>query len=156
MGRSLHGVAGIFFWVRGFYFLRVSSTLGPLWVVLVRVVCKDVFFFLVFLFVFLISFGAAIICSVRPAHEPGMALSAYVAHMLYFPYMEIYGEHFLDSPINYFSSHPGGPTEDDNRVLGTLLLCVYLLVSSIVLINLLIAREFPAPDVPRGTFARHP
>ena len=142
--RSLHGVAGIFFWIRVFYFLRVSSTLGPLWVVLVRVVCKDVVFFLVFLFVFLISFGAAIICSTRPAHEPGMALSAYVVNMLYFPYMEIYGEHNLESSVGYFSSYPGGPTESDNRVLGTLLLCVYLLVSSIVLINLLIARERPS------------
>jgi hypothetical protein len=147
MARSLHGIAGIVFWVRIFYFLRVSSTLGPLWLVLVRVTCNDVFYFLVFLFVFLFSFGAAIVCSVRPAHKQGMPFSAYLADTLYFPYMEIYGEHFLDSI--YFSSYPGGLTQPDNRVLSTLLLCVYLLFSAIVLMNLLIAREYPtAPMTP--------
>jgi hypothetical protein len=141
MARSLHGIAGIFFWVRIFYFLRVSSTLGPLWLVLFRVTRNDVFYFLVFLFVFLFSFGAAIVCSARPAHEQGTPFSAYLADTLYFPYMEIYGEHFLNSI--YFSSYPGGLTESNNRVLGTLLLCVYLFFSAIVLMNLLIAREFP-------------
>jgi hypothetical protein len=138
--RSWHGIAGIFFWIRTFYFLRVSSTLGPLWIVLVRVTCKDVVYFIIFLIVFLVSFGAAIICAARPSHEQGMELSEYLSHMLYFPYMEIFGEHFLDLP--YFSSYPGGSTEQDNRVLGTLLLCIYLFFSTIVLMNLLIAREY--------------
>ena len=145
MARSLHGIAGIFFWVRIFYFLRVSSTLGPLWLVLFRVTCNDVFYFLVFLFVFLFSFGAAIVCSARPAHEQGTPFSSYLVDTLYFPYMEIYGEHFLNSI--YFSSYPGGLTEPNNRVLGTLLLCVYLLFSAIVLMNLLIAREFPTASM---------
>jgi hypothetical protein len=141
MARSWHGIAGIFFWIRIFYFLRVSSTLGPLWVVLVKVTCKDVVYFVIFLVVFLVSFGAAIICAARPSHDPGMPFSDFLSHTFYFPYMEIFGEHFInDSP--YFSSHPGGATEQDNRVLDTMLLCIYLLFSTIVLMNLLIARKF--------------
>jgi hypothetical protein len=72
----------------------------------------------------------------------------FLSHTFYFPYMEIFGEHFLDdSP--YFSSHPGGATERDNRVLDTILLCIYLLFSTIVLMNLLIAREsFPSSALP--------
>jgi hypothetical protein len=140
MARSWHGIAGIFFWIRIFYFLRVSSTLGPLWVVLVKVTCKDVVYFVIFLVVFLVSFGAAIICAARPSHDPSMPFSEFLSHTFYFPYMAIFGEHFLDdSP--YFSSHPGGATEQDNRVLDTVLLCIYLLFSTIVLMNLLIARE---------------
>ena len=150
MARSWHAIAGIFFWIRTFYFLRVSSTLGPLWVVLIRVVCKDVFYFITFLIVFLASFGAAIICVERPTPDPDVSSWTYMAHMFYFPYMALFGEYFLDTQ-NYFTSHPGGPAESENRVAGTVLLCVYLFSSTIVLMNLLIARKYPRHPM----FTRH-
>jgi hypothetical protein len=144
VARSWHGIAGIFFWIRIFYFLRVSSRLGPLWVVLVKVTCRDVVYFLIFFIVFLVSFGAAIICASRPSHQPGVSFSEYLAITFYYPYLQIFGEHFLNSP--YFSTYPGGTTQYDNRVLDTLLHCIYLLFSAIVLMNLLIARECQSLD----------
>jgi hypothetical protein len=61
--------------------------------------------------------------------------------MFYFPYMQLFGEYFLDSE-SYFTSYPGGPGEHENRVLDTILLCVYLFFSTIILMNLLIARKY--------------
>jgi hypothetical protein len=142
VARSWHGIAGLLFWFRIFHFFRVSRSMGPLWLVLVKVSWHVMHFFL-FLVVALIGFGAAIVCATRPRQDPGIPFSTYLRDAIFLLYMEIFGEHFLDSFDVAFASFPqrGEEPSDGNRVLASVLLCLYLLFSSIVLTNLLIASE---------------
>jgi hypothetical protein len=68
--RSWHGMAGILFWVRLVDYFRVSRTLGPLWLAIVRVSWDAALFFFILL-VFVVAFGAAMLCAGRPRANPG-------------------------------------------------------------------------------------
>ena len=141
VARSWHGVAGIFFWLRIFFAFRWNASLGPLWLVLVDVTMNDVLHFFIFLIVILTSFGAAIICAARPRQDPNISFASYMEDSVFFPYMEMFVEHFMDSFL--FSSHPQQDDQPDvyHRRLGTILQCVCILITSVVLTNLLIAGE---------------
>ena len=141
--RSWHGVVGILFWVRCVDFLSVSDVLGPLRLVLFRVLV-DAFQFFIFLLIFIVSFGAAMVCAARPVRDPSVPLLHSIKLAVYFPYMQIFGEHFMDNGL--FSANPGDGADTSRRQLGTVLYCAYLFISAIVLMNLLIASETSPPS----------
>jgi hypothetical protein len=145
--RSWHGMAGILFWVRLVDYFRVSRTLGPLWLVLIRVSWDALLFFLILL-VFMISFGVAIICAARPRPNPGDTFYGLLGQAIFFPYFEIFGEHFLSGYSLSFDDYPKceeqGGTCSSGSKLGIILLGIYLFVATIVLMNLLIASEPPS------------
>ncbi len=145
--RSWHGIAGIFFWVRIVDYFRASRKLGPLMLVLVKVT-KDAIQFFVVLFVFLVSFGTAIICASRPRDDPSESIRTYFTKAIFVPFFEIFGEHFLNSNSLSIVDNPmcSGDMADTMacsqlQSLGIILLCMYLFISSIILMNLLIASE---------------
>jgi hypothetical protein len=147
--RSWHGIAGIFFWVRIVDYFRASHRLGPLMLVLAKVTRDSLQFFLV-LIVFIISFGAAIICAGRPRDDPSVSISTYFKKAIFVPLLGIFGEHFLDSNSLSISNHPmcagdslaESVTCSQQQSLGITLYCIYLFISSIILMNLLIASEY--------------
>jgi hypothetical protein len=149
--RSWHGVVGILFWVRCVDFLSVSDVLGPLRLVLFRVLV-DAFQFFIFLLIFMVSFGAAMVCAARPVRDPSVPLLHSIKLAVYFPYMQIFGEHFMDNEL--FSANPGDSADTSRRQLGTILYCAYLFISAIVLMNLLIASDALAH--PNGHHTMHP
>ena len=141
--RSWHGVAGIFFWVRILVFCRISSDLGPMVLVLQKV-SWNAFELFVFLLVFMIGFGAAMICAGRPRADPRFDLSSSLQQAIFFTYIEIFGEHYLNGFELSFDDYP--LCDDASKCstssnLGIILLCIYLFISGIVLMNLLIASE---------------
>ena len=141
--RSWHGVTGIFFWVRILVFCRISSDLGPMVLVLQKV-SWNAFELFVFLLVFMIGFGAAMICAGRPRADPLFDLSSSLEQAIFFTYIAIFGEHFLNGFELSFDDYP--LCNDTNKCstssnLGIILLCIYLFISGIILMNLLIASE---------------
>jgi hypothetical protein len=140
--RSWHGIAGIFFSARIVDYFRASRTLGPLVPVLLSVSWQAVQFLLLLL-VAIVAFGSAIICAGRPRYDPAEDLPAYFAQAVFFPDFEIFGEHFLDgyniSIRDYPGCHHQDPGCSPQQSLGIILLCIYLFISTIVLMNLLIA-----------------
>jgi hypothetical protein len=160
--RSWHGIAGIFFWVRIVDYFRASRKLGPLVLVLAKVTRDSLQFFVVLL-VFIISFGAAIICASRPRDDPSESIRTYFTKAVFVPLFEIFGEHFLDSSTLSIGDHPmcAGEMTDKmicspNQSLGIILLCIYLFISSIILMNLLIASEFSPQNTPQHAESRFP
>jgi hypothetical protein len=146
--RSWHGIAGIFFWVRIVDYFRAERTLGPLMLVLSKVTLDALQFFMVLL-VFIVSFGAAIVCAGRPRQDPRATVGASFTAAIFVPFFEIFGEHFLEGYNLSISDYPmclaQDPASDcsENQSLGIILLSVYLFISSIILMNLLIASEPP-------------
>jgi hypothetical protein len=146
--RSWHGIAGVLFWVRIVDYFRASRTLGPLVPVLISVSWQAVQFFILLL-VAIVAFGSAIICAGRPRYDPAEGLPAHFAQAVFFPYFEIFGEHFLDgyniSIRDYPGCHHQDPGCSPQQSLGIILLCIYLFISAIVLMNLLIASTLSPP-----------
>ena len=146
--RSWHGIAGIFFWVRIVDYFRAERTLGPLMLVLSKVTLDALQFFMVLL-VFIVSFGAAIVCAGRPRQDPRATVGASFTAAIFVPFFEIFGEHFLEGYNLSINDYPmclaQDPASDcsENQSLGIILLSVYLFISSIILMNLLIASEPP-------------
>ena len=140
--QSWHGIAGILFWIRIIDFFRVSPVLGPLVLILKRVTWDALQFFVILL-VFMISFGTAILCAGRPRRDSSTDLSANLALAIFFPYLEIFGEHFLSDSSLAISNFPDCSVNQTCSPSLTLvvLICCYLFISSIILMNLLIASE---------------
>ncbi len=148
--RSWHGMAGILFWVRLSDFFRVSEKLGPLTQVLLKV-SSDALFFFLFLLVFIIPFGSAIICAGRPRADPGVPLYMLIEQAVYLPYMAIFGEHYLNGVSVSSNNNPACDLERDSSCssrpkLGIILYALYLFVSTVVLLNLLIASKPRCPS----------
>ena len=146
--RSWHGIAGVLFWARILDYFRASRTLGPLVPVIVRVSGQALQFFVVLL-VAMVAFGSAIICAGRPRYDPAQSTPLLVAQAVFFPFLEIFGEHFIDGYNISISNYPGCDAKDTScspqQSLGIVLLCIYLFVSAIILMNLLIAST-PLPS----------
>ena len=145
--RSWYGIAGIFFWMRVLDYFRASIVMGPLVVVMTKVAWQAVLFFCLLL-VFIVAFGVAIICSGRAYADPAADVSSELALAIFYPYIAIFGEHFMTQDNLATHNNPVTCSDENSgfycsskQSLGITLFCMYLFISAIVLMNLLIASE---------------
>ncbi|XP_037597956.1 transient receptor potential cation channel subfamily M member 2 isoform X5 [Cebus imitator] len=152
-GRVILSLDFILFCLRLMHIFTVSKTLGPK-IIIVKRMMKDVFFFLFLLAVWVVSFGVAKqAILIHNEHRVDWIFRGAVYHS----YLTIFGQipGYIDG-VNFNPEHcsPNGtdpykpkcPESDAARHrpafpewLTVLLLCLYLLFTNILLLNLLIA-----------------
>eukprot|EP00292_Cryptomonas_paramecium_P002191 CAMPEP_0113672526 /NCGR_PEP_ID=MMETSP0038_2-20120614/6321_1 /TAXON_ID=2898 /ORGANISM="Cryptomonas paramecium" /LENGTH=1543 /DNA_ID=CAMNT_0000588823 /DNA_START=420 /DNA_END=5048 /DNA_ORIENTATION=- /assembly_acc=CAM_ASM_000170 len=142
IARSWYGLVAMFFWLRNLDYLRITKSVGPMYLVLINIMWRDVYIFLVFVIICWLAFGTAVLCASSPSYDASVDGSndATLANLVYYQYMMLFGEHFMNANEEYLSSHPEGNFASDNRLLATILVGIYLFFSTIVLTNLLIAQ----------------
>ncbi|XP_074193013.1 LOW QUALITY PROTEIN: transient receptor potential cation channel subfamily M member 5 [Rhinolophus sinicus] len=143
-GRAVLAVDFMVFTLRLIHIFAIHKQLGPK-IIIVERMMKDVFFFLFFLSVWLVAYGVTTQALLHP-HDS--RLEWVFRHVLYRPYLQIFGQIPLDeidgARVNC-SAHPR--QREDARScpnlyanwLVILLLVTFLLVTNVLLMNLLIA-----------------
>ena len=139
--RNLYAVVTVTVWARMFETIQVFESLGRMSIVLIRMIYKDVITF--FGLVIVVSPGFSIaFAALQPKNFPSTSLSGpYVGSMFseldspfWVSFWGLLGEHdlegFLEGTEGVYPSH----------VLLPFLLYIYLLLTTVVLVNLLIAQ----------------
>ncbi|XP_040534987.1 transient receptor potential cation channel subfamily M member 2 isoform X1 [Gallus gallus] len=152
-GRIILSLAFIIFCLRLMHIFTVSKTLGPK-IIIVKRMMKDVFFFLFLLAVWVVSFGVAKQAILIHNEE---RVEWLFRGVVYHSYLTIFGQipSYIDGVnFNIDQCSPNGTdpykpkcpeTNEDNKEpifpewLTVILLCLYLLFTNILLLNLLIA-----------------
>uniref|UniRef100_A0A8C3NF97 Transient receptor potential cation channel subfamily M member 2 n=1 Tax=Geospiza parvula TaxID=87175 RepID=A0A8C3NF97_GEOPR len=152
-GRIILSLAFIIFCLRLMHIFTVSRTLGPK-IIIVKRMMKDVFFFLFLLAVWVVSFGVAKQAILIHNEE---RVEWLFRGVVYHSYLTIFGQipSYIDGVnFNIDQCSPNGTdpykpkcpeTNGDNNTpifpewLTVILLCLYLLFTNILLLNLLIA-----------------
>ncbi|OXB58661.1 hypothetical protein ASZ78_003628 [Callipepla squamata] len=152
-GRIVLSLAFIIFCLRLMHIFTVSKTLGPK-IIIVKRMLKDVFFFLFLLAVWVVSFGVAKQAILIHNEE---RVEWLFRGVVYHSYLTIFGQipSYIDGVnFNIDQCSPNGTdpykpkcpeTNEDNKEpifpewLTVILLCLYLLFTNILLLNLLIA-----------------
>ncbi|KAJ7421358.1 Transient receptor potential cation channel subfamily M member 2 [Willisornis vidua] len=152
-GRIILSLAFIIFCLRLMHIFTVSKTLGPK-IIIVKRMMKDVFFFLFLLAVWVVSFGVAKQAILIHNEE---RVEWLFRGVVYHSYLTIFGQipSYIDGVnFNIDQCSPNGTdpykpkcpeTNADNKKpifpewLTVILLCLYLLFTNILLLNLLIA-----------------
>ncbi|KAM6258365.1 transient receptor potential cation channel subfamily M member 2 isoform 1-T2 [Porphyrio hochstetteri] len=152
-GRIILSLAFIIFCLRLMHIFTVSKTLGPK-IIIVKRMLKDVFFFLFLLAVWVVSFGVAKQAILIHNEE---RVEWLFRGVVYHSYLTIFGQipSYIDGVnFNIDQCSPNGTdpykpkcpeTNEDNKKpifpewLTVILLCLYLLFTNILLLNLLIA-----------------
>uniref|UniRef100_A0A8C0ZV95 Transient receptor potential cation channel subfamily M member 2 n=1 Tax=Castor canadensis TaxID=51338 RepID=A0A8C0ZV95_CASCN len=152
-GRVILSLDFIIFCLRLMHIFTVSKTLGPK-IIIVKRMMKDVFFFLFLLAVWVVSFGVA--KQAILIHNENR-VDWIFRGVVYHSYLTIFGQipAYIDgvnfnmdqcSPNGTDPYKPKCPESDETRQvpafpqwLTVLLLCLYLLFTNILLLNLLIA-----------------
>uniref|UniRef100_A0A8C0AMW0 Transient receptor potential cation channel subfamily M member 2 n=1 Tax=Buteo japonicus TaxID=224669 RepID=A0A8C0AMW0_9AVES len=152
-GRIILSLAFIIFCLRLMHIFTVSKTLGPK-IIIVKRMMKDVFFFLFLLAVWVVSFGVAKQAILIHNEE---RVEWIFRGVVYHSYLTIFGQipSYIDGVnFNIDQCSPNGTdpykpkcpeTNEDNKKpifpewLTVILLCLYLLFTNILLLNLLIA-----------------
>ncbi|PKU43133.1 transient receptor potential cation channel subfamily m member 2 [Limosa lapponica baueri] len=152
-GRIILSLAFIIFCLRLMHIFTVSKTLGPK-IIIVKRMMKDVFFFLFLLAVWVVSFGVAKQAILIHNEE---RMEWLFRGVVYHSYLTIFGQipSYIDGVnFNIDQCSPNGTdpykpkcpetNEDNNKPifpewLTVILLCLYLLFTNILLLNLLIA-----------------
>nr|XP_021142078.1 transient receptor potential cation channel subfamily M member 2 isoform X3 [Columba livia] len=152
-GRIILSLAFIIFCLRLMHIFTVSRTLGPK-IIIVKRMMKDVFFFLFLLAVWVVSFGVAKQAILIHNEE---RVEWLFRGVVYHSYLTIFGQipSYIDGVnFNIDQCSPNGTdpykpkcpeTNEDNKKpifpewLTVILLCLYLLFTNILLLNLLIA-----------------
>ncbi|XP_014725883.1 PREDICTED: transient receptor potential cation channel subfamily M member 2 isoform X4 [Sturnus vulgaris] len=152
-GRIVLSLAFIIFCLRLMHIFTVSKTLGPK-IIIVKRMMKDVFFFLFLLAVWVVSFGVAKQAILIHNEE---RVEWLFRGVVYHSYLTIFGQipSYIDGVnFNIDQCSPNGTdpykpkcpeTNADNKKpifpewLTVILLCLYLLFTNILLLNLLIA-----------------
>uniref|UniRef100_A0A8C5T733 Transient receptor potential cation channel subfamily M member 2 n=1 Tax=Malurus cyaneus samueli TaxID=2593467 RepID=A0A8C5T733_9PASS len=152
-GRIVLSLAFIIFCLRLMHIFTVSKTLGPK-IIIVKRMMKDVFFFLFLLAVWVVSFGVAKQAILIHNEE---RMEWLFRGVVYHSYLTIFGQipSYIDGVnFNIDQCSPNGTdpykpkcpeTNADNKEpifpewLTVILLCLYLLFTNILLLNLLIA-----------------
>ncbi|XP_070540302.1 transient receptor potential cation channel subfamily M member-like 2 [Ptychodera flava] len=106
--------------------------LGP-FVIMIRGMLKEMYWFLWVLVVFIVGFGVAmnIILSVERSSNPGI-----LRDVFYMPYYQLYGELFLDA-MN--TTNENNTPDTVSSVAFSVFLAVYLIIGNLLLLNILIA-----------------
>ncbi|KAK2499215.1 hypothetical protein MC885_003976 [Smutsia gigantea] len=143
-GRAVLALDFMVFTLRLIHIFAIHKQLGPKIIVVERMM-KDVFFFLFFLSVWLVAYGVTTQALLHP-HDG--RLEWIFRHVLYRPYLQIFGQIPLDeideARVNC-SAHPllleDSPSCPNLYAnwLVILLLVAFLLVTNVLLMNLLIA-----------------
>uniref|UniRef100_A0A8C3TC93 Transient receptor potential cation channel subfamily M member 2 n=1 Tax=Chelydra serpentina TaxID=8475 RepID=A0A8C3TC93_CHESE len=151
-GRIILSLAFIIFCLRLMHIFTVSKTLGPK-IIIVKRMMKDVFFFLFLLAVWVVSFGVAKQAILIHNEE---RVDWIFRGVIYHSYLTIFGQipSYIDGVnFNLDQCSPNGTdpykpkcpeSNKDKRPvfpewLTVILLCLYLLFTNILLLNLLIA-----------------
>ncbi|XP_074859743.1 transient receptor potential cation channel subfamily M member 2 [Carettochelys insculpta] len=151
-GRIIMSLAFIIFCLRLMHIFTVSKTLGPK-IIIVKRMMKDVFFFLFLLAVWVVSFGVAKQAILIHNEE---RVDWIFRGVVYHSYLTIFGQipSYIDgvnfnleqcSPNGTDPYKPKCPESNQDRRpifpewLTVILLCLYLLFTNILLLNLLIA-----------------
>ncbi|KYO36053.1 transient receptor potential cation channel subfamily M member 2 isoform X1 [Alligator mississippiensis] len=152
-GRIILSLAFIIFCLRLMHIFTVSKTLGPK-IIIVKRMMKDVFFFLFLLAVWVVSFGVAKQAILIHNEE---RVDWIFRGVVYHSYLTIFGQipSYIDgvnfninqcSPNGTDPYKPKCPESSEENMepifpqwLTVLLLCMYLLSTNILLLNLLIA-----------------
>ncbi|XP_067157599.1 transient receptor potential cation channel subfamily M member 2 [Apteryx mantelli] len=152
-GRIILSLAFIIFCLRLMHIFTVSKTLGPK-IIIVKRMMKDVFFFLFLLAVWVVSFGVAKQAILIHNEE---RVDWLFRGVVYHSYLTIFGQipSYIDGVnFNIDQCSPNGTdpykpkcpeTNKDSKEpifpewLTVILLCLYLLFTNILLLNLLIA-----------------
>ncbi|NWU97559.1 TRPM2 protein, partial [Upupa epops] len=152
-GRIILSLAFIIFCLRLMHIFTVSKTLGPK-IIIVKRMMKDVFFFLFLLAVWVVSFGVAKQAILIHNEE---RVEWLFRGVVYHSYLTIFGQipSYIDGVnFNIDQCSPNGTdpykpkcpeTNEDSKEpifpewLTVILLCLYLLFTNILLLNLLIA-----------------
>ncbi|KAM9078718.1 LOW QUALITY PROTEIN: transient receptor potential cation channel subfamily M member 5 [Megaptera novaeangliae] len=138
-GRTILAIDFMVFTLRLIHIFAIHKQLGPK-IIIVEQMMKDVFFFLFFLSVWLVAYG---VTSQALLHPHDRRLEWIFRHVLYRPYLQIFGQIPLDeideARVNR-SVHPL-PLEDSPSCpsLYANRLVIVLLVTNVLLVNLLIA-----------------
>ncbi|RDD38223.1 Transient receptor potential cation channel trpm [Trichoplax sp. H2] len=143
VGRLIYCVDFIIFFLRMLQMLSVRVNLGPK-MAMIRHMVKDLISFIIILLVFLAAFGIATQAILYPVAELS---STVIKNIFYVPYYRIYGELFLEeASIKCLNSDQRNVTEDSfayhctsREAIVNILLVIYLLLTTILLLNLLIA-----------------
>uniref|UniRef100_A0A674IWQ8 Transient receptor potential cation channel subfamily M member 2 n=1 Tax=Terrapene triunguis TaxID=2587831 RepID=A0A674IWQ8_9SAUR len=148
-GRIILSLAFIIFCLRLMHIFTVSKTLGPK-IIIVKRMMKDVFFFLFLLAVWVVSFGVAKQAILIHNEE---RVDWIFRGVVYHSYLTIFGQipSYIDgteprcSPNGTDPYKPKCPESNKDKRpvfpewLTVILLCLYLLFTNILLLNLLIA-----------------
>ncbi|XP_033750310.1 LOW QUALITY PROTEIN: transient receptor potential cation channel subfamily M member 3-like [Pecten maximus] len=132
--RVLYTINIVFWYIRILEILSVNKYLGP-YVKIIGKLLRDMSYFIIILLIVLMSFGIVRQAIHFQDEEPSLKL---VRNMFFYPYWMIYGELFADEIDTCTDVQREGCTY--GSWVAPALMCVYLLVTNILLVNLLIAR----------------
>ncbi|XP_040195795.1 transient receptor potential cation channel subfamily M member 2-like [Rana temporaria] len=151
LGRVFLSVDFMIFCIRLMHIFSVSKVLGPKIIILQRMV-KDIFFFLFLLAVWIVSYGVAKQAILTTNEE---RLGWIFRNVIYGPYLTLFGQipseidslNFDTTKCTQNGTDPGLPkcvvNDGTNALfpewLTIILMCLYLLLANILLLNLLIA-----------------
>ncbi|XP_053312744.1 transient receptor potential cation channel subfamily M member 2-like [Spea bombifrons] len=152
LGRVFLSLDFMIFCIRLMHIFTVSKVLGPKIIILRRMV-KDIFFFLFLLAIWIISYGVAK-QSILVTNEP--RLYWIFRNVIYEPYLTLFGQ--IATDVDGLNFDPSKCTENATNStlpkcvlndgagnalfpewLTIILMCLYLLLANILLLNLLIA-----------------
>ncbi|EDV22440.1 uncharacterized protein TRIADDRAFT_59044 [Trichoplax adhaerens] len=140
-GRIFYAIDFIIFCSRSLQILSIWSNHGPK-LVMIRKLLNDLMSFVVILSIFLISFGVATEVVLRSG--PEYKNYQFTARNIFaLPYYRIYGELYLDDANLDCKNETLGTSLYNNcmarNVIVNILIVIYLLITTILLLNLLIA-----------------
>ncbi|KAM9290570.1 transient receptor potential cation channel subfamily M member 2-like, partial [Gastrophryne carolinensis] len=152
LGRVFLSLDFMIFCIRLMHIFTVSKVLGPKIIILRRMV-KDIFFFLFLLAIWIVSYGVAKQAILTTNEE---RLDWIFRNVLYGPYLTLFGQIPADvDSLNFNSTQCTQNGSDPNlpkcvyndgagntlfpEWLSIILMCLYLLMANILLLNLLIA-----------------
>uniref|UniRef100_A0A8D2QNS6 Transient receptor potential cation channel subfamily M member 2 n=1 Tax=Zosterops lateralis melanops TaxID=1220523 RepID=A0A8D2QNS6_ZOSLA len=136
-GRIILSLAFIIFCLRLMHIFTVSKTLGPK-IIIVKRMMKDVFFFLFLLAVWVVSFGVAKQAILIHNEE---RVEWLFRGVVYHSYLTIFGQipSYIDGKGHCDKTNADNKKPIFPEWLTVILLCLYLLFTNILLLNLLIA-----------------
>ncbi|CAI9735208.1 transient receptor potential cation channel subfamily M member-like 2 [Octopus vulgaris] len=125
----------ITFYIRFLYMLSIHRHLGPK-LIMIKKMMQDLGYFIVILFILMIAYGIASQSILYPSAPVSYDLFKKVFRKAYF---HMYGELFLDEyEENCDASNSTCPSEL-GLYIAPILMCIYILLTNILLLNLLIA-----------------
>ncbi|XP_063806645.1 transient receptor potential cation channel subfamily M member 2-like [Pseudophryne corroboree] len=152
VGRVILSLDFMIYCIRVMYIFTVNKVLGPK-IIMLRRMMKDMFFFLFLLAIFIAAYGVA---KQAILYDNESRLSWIFRNIVYSPYLTLFGQLPTDVDSLNFNPSQCSQTGNDSSLplcvyndgngntlfpdwLTIILMCLYLLIANILLLNLLIA-----------------
>ncbi|XP_070540273.1 transient receptor potential cation channel subfamily M member-like 2 [Ptychodera flava] len=132
MVKVLYACSCCLFWLRVLRSYIFHQYLGP-FIIMIRGMLKEMYWFLWVLVVFIVGFGVAINIILSVERSPNVDI---LRDIFYFPYFQLYGELFLDA-MN--TTNDKQIPDTVSSVAFSMFLAVYLIIGNLLLLNILIA-----------------